>query len=447
MALLEKNALAMAAIGFLADEQCVDVLLYAPFQLLGGNANYEGLRLLCGEPKSREWVKARLNRTELTNSHRAMIVMALAQVHDPAALEPLGELIRALTRPADFNGDLRERPHDPHNPVLPTSIQAAEVLWLADHWGDPRLGDALAEHIYASSGDLQPAFAAAKACGVTLSKPRLLALAARQQPSGDADAVLAALTPMLEAKDGPEIASLLAPAYWTNQDFATRVLWIPKIPGKVLTTQLRSELIAVAEKHSNGAIREWASQALGRFTDPEAEESLQQAEGHGSQAALRILCERSSDPSAAFLSRFTNSNAAIRDAAFGLVERQFFEYGTAVPGGLDPERRAEILSHLLADWPGADSPPDRVQTAVTRLYVLVTDRGHGEAARWTPEAAAAVVRCAEQTIARNHKYNYYTMLPALRWAHTPDARKVVERFAQGNDPILREAAEETLKKW
>jgi len=65
-----------------------------------------------------------------------------------------------------------------------------------------------------------------------------------------------------------------------------------------------------------------------------------------------------------------------------------------------------------------------------------------------PEAAAAAVQRAEQTMGMERKHNdYYTVLPALRWAHTPDARKVVERLAEGKDAVLREAAEKTLQKW
>jgi hypothetical protein len=311
------------------------------------------------------------------------------------------------------------------------------------------LGDVLAEYIYTGSGALESAFIAAKACGVTLAKARLLALAARPLPYWDANAVLDALAPLLQADDAPEVVSLLAPARWSEQDFYTRVLWIAKIPSQVLTPQIRDALRALAEKHSNLAVREWAIAALGRFTDPEAEGTLRRAEARGSHAAMRILCGRDSDPGAAFFRRFTDANPAVRDAAYALVEGQFFANET-VPGGLDPERRAVILTHLLADWPGADTPPDRVRAAVKRLYVLVVDAPLSQAARWTPEAAASVVSHAKQSMRTEgaQQQDYYTLLPALRWAHTAAARKAVEQLAQeAKSAALREAAEKTLQKW
>jgi hypothetical protein len=256
------------------------------------------------------------------------------------------------------------------------------------------------------------------------------------------------LTPLLEADDAPNVSSLLVPSHWPDDEFYTHVLWIAKIPDKVLTSQIRDQLIAVAVKHPNLMVREWAVEALCRFTDPEAGQGLRQAEERGSPSALRVLCEHDADPGGAFLRRFTHSNPAVRDAAYRLVEEGFFEHKT-VSGGLDPERRAVILKHLLAEWPGADSPPERIETTVRRLYVLVADGQFSQPARWNPEAAAAVVRQAEQvlTAERGQRHAPF-LLTALRWAHTPEARKVVEQLAkQGKEAGIREVAEDLLHKW
>jgi hypothetical protein len=454
MAILESDGMAMAALGLVGDERAAEVLVYAPFLALGGtgtcNANYQGLVFLCQEAESCTWVRQYLAKPELSVPRKAMVVLALAAARDPAASEPLSRLVQALTIPAGFEGDPRNWAHDPEHPILPPCIETGDVLDACGAWGEPRLNNALAGFIYAGSGAMEKAFIAAKACGVTLAKPQLLALAATPQPYWDANAVLGELTPLLEPDDAHAVASLLASPEWIDKDFYTRVLWLSRVPEPVLTPEVRDTLIAVAEQYPNAPVREWAIQALGRIRDPVAEQVLRQAEARGSQEALRILCEREPDASAAFLHRFADTNASVREAAYGLVQCQFFGSSRdQVPGGLNAERRAVILKHLLADWPEADAPPELVETAMQRLYILVVDGPLTQSAHWTTEMAADVVRCAERVLTTDAKQRHtQRLLVALDWAHTVEARNVVEQLLQnGTDARLREAVQKVLQEW
>lgn len=454
MAILESDGMAMAALGLVGGERAAEALVYAPFVMLGdrgmSNANYQGLRFLCRDTDNRQWLKKKISQPGLSAPRRAMIVLALGVERDPTALEPLADLVRTLTRPAaEFPGDPSSGVRDPRYPILPPFIRTADVLDICAAWGDPRLDHALAEYAYAGSGAMEKAFIAARACGVALDKTRLLAVAAMNLPYWDAIPVLNALTPLLDADDSHNVASLLDPVEWNKQSFYTRVLWIAKVPKTVLTPDIRDALIAVTRKHPNPPVREWAIQALGRFFDPEAEQVLRQAEARGSRAAMRVLCERESDPGAAFLLRFADTNALVREAAYGLLQARFFGSSSdRVPGGLDPERRATILAHLLADWPGAESPPEQIEVAVQRLFMLVVDAPLNQPAQWNPELAATVVRRAEQTLYSESGQKHATrLLRALEWANTTEARKVVDHFAQTiTNANLRTAAENTFRK-
>lgn len=262
--------------------------------------------------------------------------------------------------------------------------------------------------------------------------------------------MLRALTPLLETNDAPAVARLLAPTEWSKESFYVRLLWLTGVPNTVLTPEVRDTLILVAETHKNPPVREWAIQALGRFLDPRAEQVLQQAEARGSQTAMHILCDRDLDPGAAFLRRFTNPNSAVREAAYGLVQVQFFGSSVdKVPGGLDPDRRAVILTHLLADWPATDGAPECVEAAMQRLYMLVVDAPLTQPARWSHELAAAVSQRADQVLStKSGQQHAQRLLTALHWAHTPEARKSIDQLAQdGTNANLREAAKKMLQDW
>lgn len=458
MALLEQEGMAMAALGLTGDERAVDVLVLAPFVGLGsrrrmGNANYQGLWFLCREPTSRRWVSARLGMPGLSDPRRAILALALAMERDPAALDPLIGLIRALTAPPGiFASDPERLASDPKHTILPPGFQPRDVMWICKRWGEPRLGEALAEYVYSGRGATDEGFAAAKACRVTLAKERVFALAfadARDAARWDAGAVLRALEPLLEASDAPAVARLLAPPEWRKQSFYHRVLWIPSLRDLLLTPEVRDAVIQVARTHTNPVVREWGIQALRRFHDAETDGFLRDAEAHGAQAATRILCERDKDPGEAFMRRFADPNPAVCEAAFGLVKAQFFgNSNDNVPGGLTPEKRAVILARLLADWP-TEAAPERVEEMVQRLYMLVIDGELSKPAARTPELAAAVAHRADQLLAGPEGAKHaYRLLTVWLWVHTPEARQTVERLRQETaDAGLRTKAEEILQKW
>lgn len=451
MALIENDGMAMAALGLLNDERAVEILLKAPFLSLGDrglcNANYQGLRLLCNAPKTRRWLSSKIKKRELSAPRQAMIVLALAERRDPVALNPLANLVRALTKPADFAGSLNDWRSAPRKQILPYGIRATDVLNICSSWGAPALGDALAEYIYSGSGRLDEAFTAAKACGVKLSKPKLLALAATPQYYWDANAVLKELTPILASKDAATVAGLLAPTEWSKESFYTRVLWISEVPKTILTPKVRDAMIVVAVKEKNIAIREWALKALGRFNDSQSKHVLRQAENNGSMAAMRALCEDDPNPGSAFLRRFANSNPAVRKAAYDLIRAQSNGH-EQVPGGLTPKRKAIILTHLLAKWPAADKSSECVENAVICLYILVVQSSLSEPAKRSPELAASVVRCADQVLNGKNWQQYATrLLVALQWAHTKEARKSLEKLAKSKDPHFETEAKKILHDW
>jgi hypothetical protein len=437
------DGMAVAALGRIDRPEAAECLLNLPSTRIGDSGTiretvFWGQLFYATKPAHRKQLTDWLEQNPEPSRRRARVTFVLAIFRDPAALQPLIDLLASF-KPLIKPG---KQVRDSAGSVLPPGIGLETILEVCRAWGDPSLQPVIEELLYLGGDYSGALLKAAQSFHLKLDKEKLFAMA--REEGEHVDPVLKALTPLLEPPDSTRIAAMLAPSQWQQPGFYQCLIWTKGIGRQVLSCEIRDALIEVYHHRAHNAYEEWALEALAPFKDEKTRETLLEARAKGSGAAVWALATQSDDPWKSFVESVTSDNEHTRDAAYTIVSN--YSCREHLPVELTPERKAELLVKLLpvVSKGNNDSPAWMALTEMT--FDLI-----GRPAKHSPLLAEAVVAAVAPVFREELQKEAgmaYRLVGTLNWAKTDDARQLLETAAEkAASESVRESAARYLKTW